>query len=97
VPPRSRKKQVFVLILGGFVLAFGGCLLFATELEGTTPVAGASMLVGAIIFILGTALCLWGIIKALVILIRKLFGTDGPPGGSVSGAPPTDAPSAPPS
>lgn len=89
--PKSRTKQLLVLLLGGIGLAFGGCLLFLTQLQSNSIAATGGSIVGAILFVCGLVMLVVGVVSLFVVVLRKLFGWGTPP----PAAPPPSEPTSP--
>ena len=66
---RPRGLQLAMVIVGGFILAFGGCLLLNTSAQ-TAPVLPVLF---AVAFFVGTLMCIGGIIAAVIMGIAGLF------------------------
>jgi len=71
VPPgRPRWKQAIWLVIGGAVLAVGGCGMFLTNLNMNTD-GGFLANVGAVLFVVGL---LAFVIGGLIIVVRVVVG-----------------------
>jgi hypothetical protein len=77
VPPQaaprnaSRKRIILMLVLGGLVLAFGGCALFLGTANFDSSSAGLVPGIGAIGFIVGVLAFIVGILWGLARWIDR--------------------------
>ena len=69
----SRARIIAMMILGGIVLAVGGCALFLSDMNFNSGGAGALGTLGAIGFIGGVLSFIGGIIWALIRFINRRF------------------------
>lgn len=92
---RSRWVQFLVLLVGGPVLAAGGCALFLNTLNFNGGDTNAGQVIGAIGFIIGMAMLAIGALWGFVVLMMKIFKSDAPaPGTSTPAASGTPEPPA---
>ncbi len=93
---RSRAIQFLVLLVGGPVLAFGGCALFLNTFNVNGGNANAAQVVGAIGFLAGLVMLAIGVLWGVVVVLMAIFkpngskpGDTGTPGTGTPGAPET--------
>ena len=84
----SRKRIILMLVLGGFVLAFGGCALFLANLnvDGGGSSSADLSAVGAIIFFGGVLGVVVGLLWALARWVDRRFSKAAKPPDSASPA-----------
>ena len=86
----SRKRMLLMLVLGGLVLAGGGCALFLANLNingGGGSERDTLSAAGAIIFIGGVIAIIVGILWALARWIDRRFDKSAAQDASTPGAP----------
>ena len=76
----SQGRIVLMLLLGGPVLAVGGCALFLANLNINSGNTGALSTLGAIGFVVGGAGFLVGVVWGLVRLVDRRFAKAGKQG-----------------
>ena len=69
----SRARILAMMIVGGIVLAVGGCALFLSDMNFNSGGAGAVGTLGAIGFFAGVLSFIGGIIWALIRFINRRF------------------------
>jgi hypothetical protein len=73
---KPHGKQLLILLLGGGVLAFGGCALFLGTLNFNSSDTSVLNVVFAICFVVGAVMFAIGCILALVLIVTALFRTE---------------------
>jgi hypothetical protein len=69
----SRARIIVMMVLGGIVLAVGGCALFLSDMNLNSGGAGALGTLGAIGFIAGVLSFVGGLLWAIVRFINRRF------------------------
>ena len=69
----SRKRIILMLVLGGPVLAVGGCALFLSNMNFNSGSTGALGTVGGAGFFAGILAFIVGVIWAIVRFINRRF------------------------
>jgi hypothetical protein len=77
----SRARIITMMILGGIVLAVGGCALFLGTMNFNSGSVGALGTLGAIGFIGGVLSFIGGIIWALIRFVNRRFDKSGTKAG----------------
>ena len=70
---KPRGKQIAILIIGGAILAFGGCALFLSTMNfnsGSTDTIG---FLWGLMFVVGAGMFLVGCLIALGVIIQRVF------------------------
>jgi len=73
---KPHGKQLLILLLGGGVLAFGGCALFLGTLNFNSGDTSVLNVVFAICFVVGAGMFAIGCVLALVLIVTTLFRTE---------------------
>jgi hypothetical protein len=91
---RSRAIQFLVLLVGGPLLAFGGCALFLNTFNVNGGDTNAAQVVGAIGFFAGLVMLAIGVLWGVVVVLMAIFKPGAPRAGD-NGTPGTTTPVAP--
>jgi hypothetical protein len=70
---KPRGKQLAILLIGGPVLAFGGCALFLGTVNFNTGAAGAAGMVFGAMFVAGLGMFLIGCLIALAVVVQRIY------------------------
>jgi len=73
---KPHGRQLLILLLGGGVLAFGGCALFLGTVNFNTGNSSVVGVIFAIAFVVGAGMFAIGCILALVLIVTAIFRTD---------------------
>jgi hypothetical protein len=71
--PKPRGKQLAILLIGGPLLAFGGCALFLSTMNFNSGAAGAGGIFFGLLFAVGTGMFLVGCMIALAVVVQRIF------------------------
>jgi hypothetical protein len=70
----SRKRIILMMVLGGPVLAFGGCMLFLSGMNFNTGNSDTPLsALGAIGFVAGAIGFIWGVLWGLARWVDRRF------------------------
>ena len=69
----SRTRTILMLVLGGPVLAVGGCALFLSGMNFNSGSTGVLGTLGAIGFVAGVLAFIFGVLWALIRFVNRAF------------------------
>lgn len=70
---KPRGKQLAVLLIGGPVLAFGGCALFLSTMNFNSGSAGAGGIFFGLMFLVGIGMFLIGCLIAVAVVVQAIY------------------------
>jgi hypothetical protein len=70
---KPRGKQLAILLIGGPVLAFGGCALFLSTVNFNSGAAGAGGLVFGLMFCVGLGMFAIGCVIAVAVVVQSIY------------------------
>ena len=80
---KPRGKQLAILLIGGPVLAFGGCALFLSTMNFNSGSAGAGGILFGLLFIVGIGMFLIGCLIVIAMIVQAVYdGYAKKPSGS---------------
>lgn len=71
--PKPRGKQLAILLIGGPVLAFGGCALFLSTMNFNSGSAGTGGILFGLMFVAGVGMFLVGCLIALAVVVQSIY------------------------
>ena len=71
--PKPRGKQLAILLIGGPLLAFGGCALFLSSMNFNSGSADAIGFLWGLMFVVGCGMFLVGCMIALAVVVQRIF------------------------
>ena|SRR5215471_3053954 len=71
--PKPRGKQIAILLIGGLILAFGGCALFLSSMNFNSGSTDAIGFLWGLMFVVGAGMFLFGCVIALGVIIQRVF------------------------
>jgi hypothetical protein len=71
--PKPRGKQLAILLIGGPLLAFGGCALFLSTMNFNSGSAGAGGIFFGLMFFVGIGMFLVGCMIALAVVVQLIL------------------------
>lgn len=71
--PKPRGKQLAILLIGGPILAVGGCALFLNSMNFNSGSSDAIGFVWGLMFVVGCGMFLIGCVIALGLIIQRVF------------------------
>src|SRR6476620_9024965 len=71
--PKPRGKQLAILLIGGPLLAFGGCALFLSTMNFNSGAAGAGGIVFGRLFCVGLGMFLIGCVSAVAVVVQAIL------------------------
>ena len=72
---KPRGKQLAILLIGGPILAVGGCALFLSSMNFNSGSADAIGFLWGLMFVVGCGMFLVGCMIALAVIIQRVFYT----------------------
>src|SRR5215471_8000951 len=71
--PKPRGKQLAILLIGGPILAFGGCALFLSSMNFNSGNAEPIGFLFGLMFVIGAGMFVVGCMIALAVVIQRVF------------------------
>ena len=71
--PKPRGKQLAILLIGGPLLAFGGCALFLSSMNFNSGSTDAIGFLWGLMFVVGCGMFLVGCMIALAVVVQRIF------------------------
>jgi hypothetical protein len=70
---KPRGKQLAILLIGGPILAFGGCALFLGSMNFNSGSTDAIGFLWALLFVVGCGMFLVGCMIGLAVVVQRTF------------------------
>jgi hypothetical protein len=70
---KPRGKQLVILLIGGPLLAFGGCALFLSTMNFNSGSAGAGGILFGLMFVVGIGMFLIGCLIAVAVVVQSIY------------------------